>query len=267
MNGTNNNKKDAIFKAAMTAVAALFLIALYFNNKTAIAKIADRKRGVKAESVSGEAANAQPLAPAEAAPEAPAEQGGGARAPDFALRGENGENGKDRLLSDFRGDIVFLVFWDPADAGSAEPANSFTAARSPDGGSPLDAARAASGGYKVDLLCVRVGSMGGGQTGEAGGGGAPGAGTAGGGAPGAGTTGGGAHEADAAGGDTPETGGVYRFADAGSELKRRFSVESCPVTYVFYPSGELCDYHKGDVDPARAGRLAAKASKGSRGAA
>ena len=51
------------------------------------------------------------------------------------------------------------------------------------------------------------------------------------------------------------------YNDAGEDLARLFLINEYPSTYVFKQNGELCDYQKGYIDPARIDRMVSRANE------
>ena len=160
-----------------------------------------------------------------------------------------------RQFSEFRGSVVFLSFWNPRSQESVDFVKSIT-------GDLLSDAKAASGEYGVYFITVRV------QTDPDGN---P--------APDSDATPGGSadpigesaiddaqaesaiDDAQADGGNTANPGKLLHYVDSDSKLAKLFLIKDYPTTFVFYPSGELCDYKKGAADSEFIMRMTAQAAK------
>jgi cobalamin biosynthesis Mg chelatase CobN len=280
--------KELLFKCGLGAAVALFMLALYFNNQSLIEnmardqvnraqKVAADEDAAENESSSAAAENESATVAAENAAEVATETAGAAettaeratealttaqtqtqatearttvqaaaqttaqtqtseqgqtqpernRALNFTLYRADGGNAE---FSDFRGEVVFLTFWTPGNPESAELLSALT-------GALADEAVSAAGGEGVRFLNVCVQ----GQEAE------PGAESAA--EPAAETVAGSA------------TVGSDSFLDRDARLARLFLLKTYPTTYVFYPSGELCDYQKGILSAERVRELAAEASR------
>ena len=135
-------------------------------------------------------------------------------------------NGEGKEFSDYYGNIVFMVFWT-----SRTPAYGQLMAALTD--ELTNAANTGDYGYDIKLISVFV------------------------------TEGG--READFYGtGADMRRDYISEYVDKGATLAGLFLIDEYPTTYIFYPSGELCDYGLGMMDASRIERLIRRAAGGSR---
>ena len=251
------NKKEIIYKICMALAIALFVTALYLNNEATIESMVDAKMERAAADVQNTDAQyaSEQNADAENADmqNVDADNTGAQnhdKAFNFILYDEGGAA---KEFSDYRGDIVFLVFWTPDSSESIsqiatmKEALQITDSSTPDisGATGAPDTPGAPGISLVsvwvpDELVVTGMAVDGGLI----------------------DSHGGETDLSADTEDNSGAGNVSEFIDAGAELSKLFLVSDYPTTYVFYPNGELCDYQKGYIGAPRIERLAAQAAGG-----
>jgi len=235
------DKKDLLFKFIMTLVIAAFVVAMYFN----AAQLARRRFGdddsevaettVKTENNANTgdaiAGNDNP----DITDTGVSTTGNTANEGDTMITNERSfgfmlydTNGNEKAFTEYRGSIVFMLFWEPNNTESVDLYQIIE-------GTLPDLIKTEQGDVPISLITVRAA----GAEDEA--------------EPGELTI-----PADTE--DESMTGGAAHFYDKDSELARIFMIKDYPATYVFNPKGELSGYYSGQLGARRIEGLIAQAS-------
>lgn len=214
------NKRDLLYKCLMSLVIAFFVAALYFNS----VYVAERRFGQKTGS-----GDAEP-------------DGGAGGKLDFTLLDQSGKGTK---FTEFRGNIVFMVFWKQSNNDSYDLIN-LLIEKLP------DSADVNNGKTGIALISVLVPDENdipdtGGNTG------APQVST--------GTPQDSSGTPQDSSGTPQVSGGLHQYIDTGGVLAGLFMLEDYPATYVFYPDGGLCGYYRGMMDARRIEGMLGQASE------